>query len=60
MWFTTCKRSELCAVYRVRAKRVLRGDCSSMVERRPVEADVAGSSPVSHPNILRMVNARMS
>jgi hypothetical protein len=25
------------------------GGCSSMVERCPVEADVAGSIPVNHP-----------
>lgn len=31
----------------------LTGDCSSTwLERRPVEANVAGSTPVSHPLLI--------
>ncbi len=30
-------------------KSYLHGGCSSMAERLPVEQDVAGSTPVSHP-----------
>ena len=31
--------------------RIIYGECSSMVERWTVAPDVAGSIPVTHPNL---------
>lgn len=36
------------------ARFALHGDCSSVVERCPVEADVVGSNPISHPKYQKV------